>query len=160
MELFYAYIQNNCENKHNAQHRAGREIIQYAAINFFGIKDSEIEIINKKPIFKYNKNIHFSIAHTEELAAVCFDNNDIGLDIEKIKQRNYISVSKRMRFNLEENTLECFYKHWTMYEAEYKLHKTPKSGYSFIFNNDYAVSIVSNSVIDIKTELNIHPIKI
>ncbi len=158
MYLFYC----NCENfqgssAHKKQRNAGRYIIEYAAKNFYNIQNSELEIINNKPKFKYS-DIEFSISHSRCIAAVCFDKNPIGLDIEKILPRDYNSIAERMNFILKENSLEEFYRQWTLYEANYKLNREMKNCYSFTFENEYIISIASADETDIKSNLRIQEI--
>ncbi len=155
MDLFYTCIEKDSDYK--TLSAAGRRIIEYAAKNFYYIKNAELQIINGKPLFKFS-DIKFSISHTNGIAAVCFDNDDTGFDIEEIKERDYIKIAKRMKFKLDENSPECFYKHWTKYEAEFKLHKKQKSSYSFIFEKKYMVTIVSSEKKDIKSGLKTYKI--
>lgn len=155
MDIFYLFLDKSNfknEKKYFREHFAGRFIVEYAAKNYFQIKNSEIEIINNKPQFKYS-DIKFSISHSNNVAAVCFDKNPVGFDIEFIKQRNYISIAERMKFNLNENSLEEFYKCWTKYEAEYKLQIEAKSFYSGIFIPHYAFSVASSEISDINIKL-------
>lgn len=161
MDLFYLNIDNFdliADTKHTLEHKAGRYVLNYAAKNFYNIKNTELEIINNKPKFKYS-NINFSISHSKNIAAVCFDESPIGFDIEKIKQRDYNSIAKRMNFTLAEDTIEEFYKQWTLFEAEYKLQSEVKSNFSRIFLNDYMMSITSSKNINIKNILFIKEIK-
>lgn len=148
MDLIYS----KCENTKENQHRTGRFIIEYAAKNLYNIENSELEIINNKPKFKHS-DINFSISHSDCIAAVCFDYSKVGFDIEKIKERDIISISKRMNFKCEENTLEEFYKNWTLYEASYKLQDKVQSCISQIFSDDYVLSVVSNKKQNIKLNI-------
>ena len=152
MDLIYAI----CENSKESRHNTGRLIIEYAAKNLYNISDSEIEIINKKPKFKHS-DIEFSISHSDCIAAVCFDSSAVGLDIEKIKQRDYIAIADRMNFRLRENTIEEFYKEWTLYEASYKLQDKVRSHISQIFCDNYMMSVVSNK--NQQIDLNIISLK-
>ncbi len=148
MDLIYSI----CENSKNNQHEKSRFIIEYAAKNLYKIKNSELEIINNKPKFKYS-DIEFSISHSGCIAAVCFDSSIVGFDIEKIKKRDYIAIAKRMNFQLKENTIEEFYKKWTLYEASYKLQGKVQSFISQVFSDDYMISVVSNKKQDINLNI-------
>lgn len=151
MDLFYTYINNfDGKDEKQKQHNAGRYIIEYAAKNIYNIENSEIEIINKKPKFKHS-DIMFSISHSNEIAAVCFSNSPVGLDIEQIIPRDFEKISKRMNFKLKEHTLEEFYKNWTLYEAEIKLQNKVRSSKTILFLNNYVLSVVSS----LKEELNL-----
>ena len=160
MDLFYTNISEfkQQKNKSERQHFAGRYIVEYAAKNIYNIDNTEIEIINNKPYFKYS-DIKFSISHSGEIAAVCFDKNPVGLDIERMLPRDFEAISKRMEFESKTNTLEEFYENWTMFEAAYKLQNSFKSKFTSVFNHEYMMSIVSSSVIDIKNEIKFFEIK-
>lgn len=153
MDLLYTYIDRfDGKTKREKQYNAGRFIIEYAAKNLYKIENSEIEIINKKPRYKYS-NIEFSISHSGNIAAVCFDNFPIGLDIEQITNRNYNAISKRMKFNQVEYTLEEFYRNWTLYEAGIKLQNKVQSIKTQLFLDTYMLCLVS--AVKEPTELNI-----
>ena len=50
-----------------------------------------------------------------------------------------------MNFKLKENTLEEFYKEWTLYEAEIKLQESVRSSKTMKFKDNFILSIVSSS---------------
>ena len=153
MEIFYVKTNDfSTDTKYENEHILGRRIVEYAAKNIFKSNNCEIEIIKKKPQFKALP-IKFSISHTKGLVAVCFDEFEIGFDAEFIKPRNYKEICKRMNFNLKEDNLENFYKVWTEYEAVYKLGIAEKSKYSFIFDENYAITIASSKEQNIKDTL-------
>ena len=147
MNIFYLHLDKFvcCGSKYEKEHAAGLYLTEYAAKNFYSLKNTQIEIINSKPQFKYHKNIHFSISHSFNIAAVCFDDVCLGFDIEFIKPRNYAALAKRMNFTLKENTLEEFYKCWTVYEAEYKLQQKPLNIRALLFQNEYMLAAASSS---------------
>jgi phosphopantetheinyl transferase len=158
MDLFYI----NCENfdgndLKEKQHNAGRYIVSYVAEKIYKLKNSEIEIVNKKPKFKL-ENIHFSISHSNCYAVVAFDKNPVGVDIEKITERDFLAIAKRMKFELKENTLEDFYCCWTLFEAEYKLQDKAKSTLTIDFKDEYKISVASSTATDIEKNLNISEI--
>lgn len=153
MDLFYTYINEfSGKNKKEKQHNAGRFIVEYAAKFIYKIENSEIEIINKKPKFKYS-DINFSISHSNNIAAVCFDKYPLGFDIEFMKQRDYKSIAQRMHFKTEENTLKEFYKNWTLYEAEVKLQNKLTSYKSELFLDNYIYTITSSERSDIVVKM-------
>ncbi len=160
MDLYYI----NCENfegdkQNKKQHNAGRYIVEYVAKNILKLENSEIIIENKKPKFKYS-DIKFSISHSDCWVVVAFSKNEIGVDIEKIKQRDYKALAERMNFELKEDSLSDFYRCWTIYEAEYKLQQKAKSVKTIDFKNEYKISIASVDLIDeinlIEIFLNCH----
>lgn len=154
MDIFYTIIDENPNKKlhQQFQHQTGRKLIEYAAKNIYKIENTEIEIVNNKPKFKFSDK-KFSISHSKNVVAVCFDDEEVGVDIEYIAPRDYISIAKRMNFKLENDSLEAFYKAWTQYEAVYKLGDNPKIEYNCRFLNSYylsAASVSDNKTIEIK----------
>lgn len=144
MDLFYTYINNfSGKDKNEKQHIAGRYIVEYAAKNIYKIENSEIEIINKKPAFKHS-DIKFSISHSGNIAAVCFDINPVGFDIEQITIRDFVKIAKRMNFKLKNNSPEEFYSCWTKYEAAIKLNQKVNYSLSKKFKDNYIISIASS----------------
>lgn len=107
----------------------------------YGINETEIEFIDKKPYLK-NHGKFFSISHSNEYIALCFSDFECGIDIEHIKDRDYVSIAKRMGFS--SSSLEEFYFDWTKYEAEYKLGNEAKNCKNFQIEN-YAVTAVSEN---------------
>ena len=146
MDLFYTNInQFTGENRYKRGHIAGRRIIEYCAQNIYDIKNPEIEIVNSKPKFKYS-DIQFSISHSGEYAAVCFDKKPVGFDLEHIIERDYREIAKRMKFNLEEDSLKGFYKCWTEFEAAYKLQSEVKYRFCDKLNENYIFTITSENI--------------
>ena len=155
MDLYYI----NCENfegdkLNKIQHNAGRYIVEYVAKNILKLENSEIIIENNKPKFKYS-DIKFSISHSDCWVVVAFSKNEIGVDIEKIKQRDYKALAKRMNFELKEDSLSDFYRCWTLFEAEYKLQQKAKSVKTIDFMNEYKISIASVETMDIENHLKL-----
>lgn len=155
MDLYYI----NCENFEGntlkeKQHNAGRYIVEYVAKNILNLENSEIIIENKKPKFKYS-NIKFSISHSNCWAVVGFSKNEIGIDIEKMQERDYKAIAKRMKFDLKEDSLSDFYRCWTIFEAKYKLQQKAKSVKTIDFMNEYKISIASVETMDIENHLKL-----
>ncbi len=108
---------------------------------FYKIKDRELEFIDNKPFLK-NKQKYFSISHSGKYIALGFSDAVCGIDIEKITERDFISIAKRMNF--KSKTLEEFYQDWTKYEAEYKLGKEYNSLRNYTIDG-YELCAVSES---------------
>ena len=107
----------------------------------YDIKSREIVFENGKPIL-IDGGKYFSISHSEDLIAIAFSNSNCGVDIEKIKLREFQKISKKMKFEVE--TLGEFYQEWTKYEALYKLGKDIEYGSVANFDlDDYALTAVS-----------------
>lgn len=94
----------------------------------FGLKNSDIVFYNNefgKPFLK-SKNIFFSISHSGEWASIAVDCDDIGVDIEKIRDIN-LNVAKRF-FSMEEyndmmkmdDKIDYFFTLWTLKESYVK----------------------------------------
>lgn len=144
MDLFYTTCKKFDGNTlREKQHNAGRYIVEYVANNIYKLENSELELVNKKPRFKYS-DINFSISHCENYAIVVFDNNPVGVDIEKLAPRDFEAIAKRMKFELKENTLGSFYETWTIFEAKYKLQQEAKNVLTIDFMQEYKISVASS----------------
>lgn len=108
---------------------------------FYQIQNREIEFINEKPVLISGEKC-FSISHSGEYIALSFSDNNCGVDIEKIKPVDFLSISKRMKF--KSKSLEEFFADWTKYEAVYKLGGKYKSIEQYTIDG-YAVCAVSDS---------------
>lgn len=107
----------------------------------YGVESREIVFEDGKPIL-IDGGKHFSISHSEDLIALAFSDSNCGVDIEKIKLREFKKISERMKFEAE--TLGEFYQEWTKYEALYKLGKDIEYGSVANFDlEDYALTAVS-----------------
>ena len=108
----------------------------------YSIKDRSIEFVDSKPFLK-NRELQFSLSHSGNYIVLAFSKNNCGVDIEKIKNRNFKSISERMNFKCV--TLKDFYIEWTKYEAEYKLGEKPQKVKSLNLD-DYILTSVSNNI--------------
>ncbi len=125
------------------QHCYGRFLVEKVAREIFEIEKTEIEIVNKKPRFKFAE-INFSISHSENIILVAFDQNPIGADIEIMKDRNFKELFARYNYKGENISKELFYKFWTEYEAGIKLQGTPKTKINFPLLNNFMVTVAGN----------------
>lgn len=108
----------------------------------YKIKNRKIEFINKKPYLNTREK-YISISNSDEYLIIAVSDNECGVDIEKIKNRDFKSISKRMHFPA--NTLEEFYFDWTKYEAEFKLGSKHKNIKQTKLNN-YVLTAVSSNI--------------
>lgn len=126
--------------KRFVQYSLGRFLVKSAAKNFYGLSDTEIEIVGEKPRFKEG-GIFFSISHSANYIAAAFDTAECGLDIEEMKQRDFDSLAQR--YNKDFHSVEDFYKFWTEYEAEIKLQQKTQGKYSCVFQDNFMLTAVS-----------------
>lgn len=108
----------------------------------YGIENRELVFDNGKPMLLDGRK-HFSISHSNDLIAIAFSDSNCGVDIEKVKLREFQSISERMGF--EANTLGEFYEEWTRYEALYKLGSKDNYGSIAVYDlDDYVLTAVSD----------------
>lgn len=125
--------------KRNIEYNLGRHLVKSIAKSVYNVENTEI-VDEKKPYFKYS-NLNFNISHSDKIIGVAFSKDELGLDIEKVKQRNYTQIAKRMHFDC--NNLKEFYKCWTCFEARYKSRK--KDCLSFEYE-DYICSVSKDKI--------------
>ena len=104
----------------------------------YRIEDRSIVLCDGKPSLVTNEK-YFSISHSGEYIVIGFSDRKCGIDIERIKSRDYVKISERMRFS--SSSLEEFYINWTKYEAQYKLDGVVNSVHSFRMS-DYIITAV------------------
>lgn len=128
------------------EHLCGLYLIKNIAKNYYKLENTDIEIINSKPYFKDGK-LFFSLSHSKNVIAICFHNENVGLDIEHIQPRNYEKILKHYNKKIENLTDFEFYKFWTLLEAGIKLGDKPVSQFTTKFEDNYVLSCVSDNVI-------------
>lgn len=128
------------------EHLCGLFLTKFIAKQVYNIKNTEIELKDKKPFFK-NNEIYFSISHSKDIVLVGFNNANIGVDTEYMHPRNYKKIMDRYNKKMVNPTKKDFYRFWTIHEAEIKLGKPPKAMFSTYLENDYALSCVSDDVL-------------
>ncbi|MBN1819076.1 MAG: 4'-phosphopantetheinyl transferase superfamily protein [Prolixibacteraceae bacterium] len=93
-----------------------------------GKKPENLSFLNDKNNKPYlnRYNIFFNISHTKEMCAIAIsEENELGIDIEKIKENKYYKDIAEKHFTIEElaflsvseNPLKDFYLIWTRKEA-------------------------------------------
>ncbi|SFI31708.1 MULTISPECIES: 4'-phosphopantetheinyl transferase superfamily protein [unclassified Bacillus (in: firmicutes)] len=79
-----------------------------------------------KPYLKNHPTISFNLSHSGDFVVCVFDNHPVGIDIEKIKIIEYISLAKKFFTKKEYNyimkgdfrqQLDKFYDIWTLKES-------------------------------------------
>ena len=143
MELLKEFQKKEINNgKKWNQHCLSYLMVDRILRDFYKIENREVIFNGKKPFLKSREKF-FSISHSEDYIALAFSNYDCGIDIEKMKLRNFEEISIRMGFKC--NTLEDFYNEWTKYEAEYKLGKPAQKFKKFRFE-DYIITAASVNI--------------
>lgn len=143
--------------KQKIQFCLGRFLVKYVAQTRFNIQNPEIEIVNKKPRFKYS-DINFSISHSKNIILAAFDTAPVGVDIEFMKNRKFDEIFKYYKLGIKNPDAEYFYRFWTELEAGIKLQTPEKSCAVFKINN-FMLAIKSYSSFDIKSKLKIYELK-
>ena len=161
MKIFYIELKNTSEltrvEKKKLQSNLGKHLTKQIAGVFYDVKDTEIIVEKNKPKFK-NSDLCFNISHSENIVAVAFDNHQLGLDIEFMKDRDFKTLLER--YNIDSNDKNLFYQFWTEYEAEYKIQAETKQKICFKLLPNYMLSLFSsNPDCGIKTKLKIYEVK-
>ena len=143
--------------KQKRQFCLGRFLVKYIASVKFGVQNTELEIVNKKPKFIYS-DINFSISHSKNIVLAAFDSSPVGVDIEFIKPRKFAEIFKYYNLNVENPSQEYFYRFWTEYEAGIKLQMPAKSTAVFQLDN-FMLAVKSYSSLGIKSRLKIYELK-
>lgn len=128
--------------KRFTEYTIGRYLVKTAGEKIFNLSDTDIIVKDSKPEFK-SGGLKFSITHSGKYIAAAFDEHECGLDMEEMKGRNLTALSKR--YEREFNTPEDFYKFWTEYEAQIKLHGKVRDKFSAVFKNKYMLTVVSSA---------------
>ena len=129
-----------------------KAIAKTVAAKETGISAKEIKIktsATKKPFFENLENIHFNISHSDDTVAVAFCDEEIGVDIEKIKTANF-KIAERFFSKDEQEYVSshsdkdlAFFEIWTAKEAYFK-----QSGKGI--GTDFSKVSVKNAVISPK----------
>ena len=122
------------------EHLIGIYMVRTLASKYYSIEDTDIIYEKNKPKFK-TENINFSISHSHNIVAVGFCKYNIGIDVEKMKDRDFSRLAKRYNINPEKKE---FYEFWTKYEAEIKLGKISQWSYTSLIEDEYMLSCVSD----------------
>ena len=93
----------------------GNRELAYKALEKMGARDIQ-KLPNGKPVAS---NCFISISHSGQKTAVGKSEKPIGIDIEKIENRNFNPLAER--FFTENETAAAFYEIWTRKEAHAKI---------------------------------------
>ena len=99
---YLEYSFNNNENRAEARKNLENLILSISK-NHYNKSNLIIEREeNKKPYFKNENNLYFNGTHTSELfAAVMSNEYNVGIDAEKIRERDYFSIAKEYFYKSE-----------------------------------------------------------
>jgi len=126
------------------EHLLGLFLARFVAKNIYNIENTEIELKNKKPCFRFS-DLNFSISHSQDVILCAFSKNSIGADVEYIRERDFSLILSRYGDNIENPTKEYFYKFWTKHEALIKLGVQEKSSFNIVLEKDYMLTCVSDA---------------
>lgn len=120
------------------EHSVGRYLTDFALKNLYKIDKYFIDTTDKKP--KLDINLDFSISHTENLVFAAFSRQNVGLDVEFMKDRNFKEILKH--YDIEKDIDKVtFYQLWTVYEALIKHNCSDIKSFKF---ENYVLSISSH----------------
>jgi 4'-phosphopantetheinyl transferase len=124
------------------EHLCGLFLTKFIGKNVYNLKNFDIEIVDKKPYFKSREKF-FSISHSKNIILVAFSDKNIGVDIEYVENRDYKPILERYNVNIENPTLDDFYKFWTTFESKIKLNSQEKFSQTLKFGQKYILSCLS-----------------
>ena len=92
-----------------------------ALYDYIGIRDELVHGEDGHPLFA-SSDVKISISHSEDYWVCVLSDEDAGIDIEKIKNRNWEKIAKRYFTETEKETVrksgvDGFYRVWTAKEA-------------------------------------------
>lgn len=150
----------------------GDILVRVVLCRDFNYKNKDIEYgYNEfnKPFLKGNSKIHFNISHSKDYVAAAFDDEEIGIDVEEIKEMEYEDIVKRFftdyeyKWIMEQEEgirLQCFYKLWTLKESyvkfkgkgmnisfdSFKFHVDCRNNICKLADNDEPVFFMNHSI--------------
>lgn len=164
MSLFFKYISENRIIKMQSyryeedtyRSLLGELLVRYMLCSFLNVQNSELvlkEDGNGKPYLYGRENCYFNISHSKSRVVCILDVNPVGIDVEKIIDIDFESVSscfhqkERSNINIinRDERKRYFYNLWTIKEAYLKMRGTgllrALSSFYVIKNQDDKVSI-------------------
>ena len=94
------------------------EFLFYVLEKFYGkiANESQLQKTECGKLFLPDLDINFNISHSEDLVAIAFGENELGLDVEKIREKDFSKVSNKY-FGNEPKNCEEFFTLWTKAES-------------------------------------------
>ena len=123
------YIEKATDSRTRGERRAAWQLLAIALKSSRGIDLSEIEIIREECGRWVSKNLCFSLSHTRDVVAVAIADKPVGIDVEKISERDITVLSRRALTDAEREELERlspedrltrFYETWCKKESFFK----------------------------------------
>lgn len=127
--------------EHIANHTKRLQFLTGRALIFEHFGNDFIVNSQGKPVCTQS-NRYLSLAHSHQYVVLAVSDQPVGVDIEKISdERNISAISKRLKFE-NISTLDDFYRAFTAYEANFKLHGTSSALYhQFLKWHDFMICI-------------------
>ena len=124
-------LYNTKQNKSRLQFIIGRILLKSVLCERLYCKPKDIQMnINEKgrPELTFNQDVQFNLTHSKDIVLVAVGNSKLGVDVEYMKERNYLEIAKHFfsqeeYAQLKENTCDLsvmFYSLWTLKEAYVK----------------------------------------
>ena len=127
--IYLEYSFNENDNR-NSSRQILENIVFGMAENHYNKNDLIIDRSdNGKPYFKNCDNLYLNGTHSSDLFAVIMsDENNVGIDAEKIRKRDYLSIAREYFYENECKYLESslkleidFFTIWTLKESYIKM---------------------------------------
>lgn len=120
------------------------EIVQSCFRNYFGNADKEITLCYNEKGVPYILNVDekISISHSQNYFVLAISNQNVGVDIECIKERAFESIARKF-LDDDITDLRQFYSEWTKLESQYKHGGTDGSLRSFEVFKDSILTVYS-----------------
>lgn len=137
-------------------------LLRYILMKELNINDKKIIFETNeygKPLLKGICNINFNVSHSGEYVVACIDNKPIGVDIELIRNINFMSIVENCFTDKEQSyilnsesfleaSLKKFYEIWTLKESYVKCIGKglliPLNTFSIIMDEDIKVRSIRN----------------
>lgn len=132
-------------------------MLKYVLKTHFGIENPQIVLKNKKPSLE-NDEIQFSLSHTKNIVLAAFDEMPVGVDIEVMKERNFDMIYRFWKKRPESVDKTEFYRQWTQYEAQIKLHQESAANFNAEIFENFMLGICSSDSAGILSGLEIFEI--
>lgn len=135
--IYITHFEQPEKMKHTAEHKVGLSLLSAALRERYNISISPEDMENSldkneygKPYLKDYPHIHFNISHAGDIAICAISNQQIGADVEVLKDfhtsifRKVFTDEEKAFYDkmavTEEKSREWFFRFWTLKEARIK----------------------------------------